>query len=148
MKREKTFIGKVLYKDSDTPKNVFVVELHEDNLRSGDYYIDISIEKNEEVVLSLSTTLKESMNSFNSLLNLLSGIDENLYNKLGINISILVDNIIVACIKRSLDGFAAPAPINIFKDRNNSKLIYNGVSTTGSSTIVSGDIIGGDDNDD
>ena len=147
MEKERKEIGTVSFRNANDGGDVLRIVLY----KYDDKEFFVSIEKvlNDKIITKLSTRLTSNLESFNKLHKLVSGAEDTLYGALPINTNELVDNIILACIKESVDDFKAFAPINYYFEKGKGSIVYNGVKTNGPSAIVQGDIIiGGDDSDD
>lgn len=147
MEKERKEIGTVSFRNSNDGGDVLRIVLYKDNDK--EFFVNIEKELDDETITKISTRLASNLESFNKLHKLISGAEDTLYGKLPINTDELVDNIILTCIKESIQEFKAFAPINYYFEEGKGSIVYNGVKTNGPSAIVQGDIIvGGDDNDD
>lgn len=147
MEKERKEIGTVSFRNSNDGGDVLRIVLYKDNDK--EFFVNIEKELDDKTITEISTRLASNLESFNKLHKLISGAEDTLYGKLPINTDELVDNIILTCIKESIQEFKAFAPINYYFEEGKGSIVYNGVKTNGPSAIVQGDIIvGGDDNDD
>lgn len=147
MEKERKEIGTVSFRNSNDGGDVLRIVLYKDNDK--EFFVNIEKELDDETITKISTRLASNLESFNKLHKLISGAEDTLYGKLPINTDELVDNIILTCIKESIQEFKAFAPINYYFEKGKGSIVYNGVKTNGPSAIVQGDIIvGGDDSDD
>ena len=146
MEKERKEIGTVSFRNANDGGNVLRIVLYKYDDK--EFFVNIEKELDDKTITKVSTRLTANLESFNKLHKLISGAEDTLYGKLPISTDELVDNIILTCIKESIQEFKAFAPINYYFEEGKGSIVYNGVKTNGPSTIVSGDIIGGDDNDD
>lgn len=128
MEKEREEIGTVSFRNKNEGGDVLRVILYKDGDK--EFFVNIEKELDDKMITNISTRLTSNLESFNKLYK-------------------LVDNIILTCIKESVDDFKAFAPINYYFEKDKGSIVYNGVKTNGPSAIVQGDIvIGGDNNDD
>ena len=147
MEKERKEIGTVSFRNSNDGGDVLRIVLYKDDDK--EFFANIEKEFDDKIITRISARLTPNLESFNKLHKLVSGAEDTLYDALPINTNELVDNIILACIKESVDDFKAFAPINYYFEEGKGSIVYNGVKTNGPSAIVQGDIIiGGDDSDD
>lgn len=147
MEKERKEIGTVSFRNTTEGGDVLRIVLYKDDGK--EFFANIEKEFDDKIITRISARLTPNLESFNKLHKLISGAEDTLYGALPINTNELVDNIILACIKESVDDFKAFAPINYYFEKGKGSIVYNGVKTNGPSAIVQGDIIiGGDDNDD
>ena len=147
MEKEREEIGTVSFRNKNEGNDVLRVILYKDGDK--EFFVNIEKELDDKMITNISTRLTSNLESFNKLYKLVLGAEDTLYGALPINTDELVDNIILTCIKESINDFKAFAPINYYFEKGKGSIIYNGVKTNGPSAIVQGDIIiGGDDNDD
>lgn len=147
MEKERKEIGTVSFRNSNDEGDVLRIVLYKDNDK--EFFVNIEKELDDKTITEISTRLTSTLESFNKLHKLVSGAEDTLYGDLPISTDELVDNIILICIKESIQDFKAFAPINYYFEKDQGSIVYNGVKTNGPSAIVQGDIIiGGDDNDD
>ena len=147
MEKEREEIGTVSFRNKNEGDDVLRVILYKDGDK--EFFVNIEKELDDKMITNISTRLTSNLESFNKLYKLVLGAEDTLYGALPINTDELVDNIILTCIKESINDFKAFAPINYYFEKGKGSIIYNGVKTNGPSAIVQGDIIiGGDDNDD
>lgn len=147
MEKERKEIGTVSFRNKNEGGDVLRVILYKDGDK--EFFVNIEKELDDKVITKISTRLTSNLESFNKLHKLISGAEDTLYGVLPINTDELVDNIILTCIKESINNFKAFAPINYYFEKGKGSIVYNGVKTNGPSAIVQGDIIiGGEDNDD
>lgn len=147
MEKERMEIGTVSFRNKTDGGDVLRIILYKDDNK--EFFVSIEKELDDKIITRISARLTPNLESFNKLHKLVSGAEDTLYGALLINTNDLVDNIILACIKESVDDFKAFAPINYYFEKGKGSIVYNGVKTNGPSAIVQGDIIiGGDDNDD
>ena len=147
MEKERKEIGTVSFRNKTDGGDVLRIVLYKDDDK--EFFVNIEKEFDDKIITRISTRLASNLESFNKLHKLISGAEDTLYGKLPINTDELVDNIILTCIKESIQEFKAFAPINYYFEEGKGSIVYNGVKTNGPSAIVQGDIIiGGDDNDD
>ena len=147
MEKERKEIGTVSFRNNTDGGDVLRIVLYKDDDK--EFFINIEKEFDDKIITKISTRLTSTLESFNKLHKLVLGAEDTLYGDLPINTNDLVDNIILACIKESVDDFKAFAPINYYFEKDKGSIVYNGVKINGPSAIVQGDIIiGGDDSDD
>lgn len=147
MEKERKEIGTMSFRNTTEGGDVLRIVLYKDDDK--EFFVSIEKELDDKTITKISTRLTSTLESFNKLHKIISGTEDTLYGDLPINTNELVDNIILACIKESVDDFKAFAPINYYFEKDKGSIVYNGVKTNGPSAIVQGDIIiGGDDSDD
>lgn len=147
MEKERKEIGTVSFRNRNEGGDVLRVILYKDGDK--EFFVNIEKELDDKIITKISTRLTSNLESFNKLHKLISGAEDTLYGALPINTNELVDNIILTCIKESINDFKAFDPINYYFEEGKGSIIYNGVKTNGPSAIVQGDIvIGCDENDD
>lgn len=147
MEKERKEIGTVSFRNSNEGGDVLRIVLYKYDDK--EFFVNIEKELDDKTITKLSTRLTAKLESFNKLYKLVSGAEDTLYGNLPINTNDLVDNIILTCIKESIQEFKAFAPINYYFEEGKGSIVYNGVKTNGPSAIVQGDIVVGcDDNDD
>ena len=143
MEKERKEIGTVSFRNANDGGDVLRIVLYKYDDK--EFFINID----DKIITKISTRLTANLKSFNKLHKIISGAEDTLYGDLPINTNDLVDNIVLTCIKESVDDFKAFAPINYYFEKDKGSIVYNGVKTNGPSAIVQGDIIiGGDDSDD
>nr|DAP68615.1 MAG TPA: hypothetical protein [Caudoviricetes sp.] len=147
MEKERKEIGTVSFRNKTDGGDVLRIVLYKYDDK--EFFVNIEKELDDEMITKVSTRLASNLESFNKLHKIISGAEDTLYGALSISTDELVDNIILTCIKESIQEFKAFAPINYYFEEGKGSIVYNGVKTNGPSAIVQGDIIiGGDDNDD
>ena len=147
MEKERMEIGTVSFRNKTDGGDVLRIILYKDDNK--EFFVNIEKELDDKTITKVSTRLTSNLESFNRLHKIILGAEDTLYGDLPISTDELVDNIILSCIKESVDDFKAFAPINYYFEKDKGSIVYNGVKTNGPSAIVQGDIIiGGDDSDD
>jgi hypothetical protein len=147
MEKERKEIGTVSFRNANDGGDVLRIVLYKYDDK--EFFVNIEKELDDKTITKVSTRLTANLESFNKIHKLISGAEDTLYGNLPISTDELVDNIILTCIKESIQEFKAFAPINYYFEEGKGSIVYNGVKTNGPSAIVQGDIIiGGDDNDD
>lgn len=146
MEKERKEIGTVSFRNKTDGGDVLRIVLYKDDDK--EFFVNIEKEFDDKIITRISARLASNLESFNKLHKIISGAEDTLYGALSISTDELVDNIILTCIKESIQEFKAFAPINYYFEEGKGSIVYNGVKTNGPSAIVQGDIIiGGDDND-
>ena len=147
MEKERKEIGTVSFRNKTDGGDILRIVLYKYDDK--EFFVNIEKELDDKTITKISTRLTANLKSLNKLHKLVSGAEDTLYGKLPINTDELVDNIILSCIKESIQEFKSFAPINYYFEEGKGSIVYNGVKTNGPSAIVQGDIIvGGDDSDD
>ena len=147
MEKERMEIGTVSFRNKTDGGDVLRIILYKDDNK--EFFVNIEKELDDKTITKVSTRLISNLESFNRLHKIILGAEDTLYGDLPISTDELVDNIILSCIKESVDDFKTFAPINYYFEKDKGSIVYNGVKTNGPSAIVQGDIIiGGDDSDD
>ena len=145
MEKERKEIGTVSFRNRNEGGDVLRIVLYKDGNK--EFFINIEKELDDKIITKISTRLTSNLESFNKLHKLISGAEDTLYGSLPINTNELVDNIILTCIKESINEFKAFAPINYYFEEGKGSIVYNGVKTNSPSAIVQGDIEIGCDTD-